>query len=211
MTDLNHPDRDCARAWEAMPWVLQDRASRDQGDMLIEHMARCEACRAEFAQQSRLRQALSLPSDVALDPHAGLRKLMERIDASESHAAPVTMRRSGWLVRALAAAVVIQAIGIGALGMRMWSDGTSTTYRTLSSDAAPAPAGAIHVVPAPDLSVADWNALLRAQHLQVVGGPNEAGAYTVTASPDVHSVPADTVQKLRASKGIRMAEPIATP
>lgn len=208
MTFPTGSGRDCARAWEAMPWVLQQNAPHEQSDWLTEHLADCESCRAEFEQQSRLRRAVSLPSDIAIDANVGLKRLLARIDAPEPQEVPLRARSAGWLTRALVAAVLIQALGIGALGMKLWSEGDSSMYRTLSQQAtSPAPPGAIHVVPDATMKLADWNALLRTLQLQVVGGPNDVGAYTVVP---VHaaSISRTTLQQLRATRGIRLAEPV---
>src|SRR6185312_5162179 len=122
--------QDCARAWELMPWVLQATAPQEQGAWLMQHLARCESCSAEYARQSRLRCALSLPTDVPVDAESGLKRLLERIDTPETEATPVRRWSSGnRLTRALAAAVVLQAIGIGALSVRLWSD-QAPHYRT---------------------------------------------------------------------------------
>lgn len=200
--------KDCARAWEAMPWSLQHSATPDQDDWLNQHLVHCEACRAEFEQQSRLRLAISLPPDISVDADAGLRRLLARIDAPDTHAAP-QRTRTNWVTRALVAAVLVQAIGIGVLGARLWSETNQADYRTLSQTAAPLPTGAIHVVPDDAMKLADWNTLLHTFRLQVIGGPNEVGAYTVVASDGSRS-PKDTLQKLRTTHGIRLAEPVAT-
>lgn len=196
------PNR-CARAWEAMPWVLQGTATPQDNEWLTQHLAQCEACRTEFEQQSRLRLALSLPADVGLDPNAGLDRLMARLDEPEPVEAPQPARASPWLSRALAAAVLVQAIGIGILGARLWSENPAPAYRTLSQEAAPAVRGAIHVVPDATMKLADWNALLRRLDLQVVDGPNDVGAYTLVARSGAQ----DTLEHLRAAQGIRLAEP----
>lgn len=201
--------QECLRAWEAMPWVLQDNAEPEQSQWLTEHLAECESCRAEFAQQSRLRLALSLPSDIPLDPDAGLRRLLNRIDTPDLQDKPVRLRSGGWLMRGLVAAVLVQAIGIGLLGMKLRSADSAPAYRTLSQVSAPVAAGAIRVVPDAGMSLTDWNALLHTLHLQIVGGPNEVGAYTV--APMDHSSAPDALRRLRASRGIRFAEPVATP
>lgn len=197
------PNR-CARAWEAMPWVLQGTAAPQDNEWLTQHLAQCEACRTEFEQQSRLRLALSLPADVGLDPNAGLDRLMARLDEPEPAEAPQPVRTSPWLSRALAAAVLVQAIGIGILGARLWSENPAPAYRTLSQEVAPAVQGAIHVVPDATMKLADWDALLRRLGLQVVNGPNDVGAYTVVATSDAQ----DTLKRLRAAQGIRLAEPV---
>ncbi|WP_201315312.1 zf-HC2 domain-containing protein [Dyella sp. EPa41] len=199
--------KDCARAWEAMPWSLQNSASHEQDEWLTQHLSQCEACRGEFEQQSRLRLAISLPSDIPVDADAGLRRLLARIDAPDTHAAH-SRARTSWVTRALVAAVLVQAIGIGVLGARLWSE-NQADYRTLSQAAAPLPAGAIHVVPDDTMKLADWNSLLHTLHLQVVNGPNDVGAYTVVASGS-SAMPRDTLQKLRTTHGIRLAEPVAS-
>jgi len=202
----NYSSQDCPRAWEMMPWVLQDSATREQSEWLTHHLAHCEACRAEFEQQKRLHQAMSLPADVEVDMEAGLQRLLGRLDAPAVEA-PQRARRGGWLTRALAAAVLIQAIGIGALGLKMWSAGDGATYHTLSQEpSAPVTAGAIRVVPDASMTLADWNALLHSLQLQVVGGPNDVGAYTV--APATTAGKRDTLQQLRAARGVRLAEPV---
>ncbi|MEP6907125.1 MAG: zf-HC2 domain-containing protein [Pseudoxanthomonas sp.] len=207
--------RDCARAWEAMPWVLQDSAPQEQNEWLKNHLAQCDSCRAEFAQQNRLRLAISLPSDLSIDANIGLKRLLGRLDAPDSlqedDETPYRSRSGSWMTRALVAVVMIQAIGVGVLGAKLWSEGTATpAYRTLSQDALPSPAGAIHVVPDAGMKLADWTGLLRGLQLQVVGGPNDVGAYTVVPSGSV-STSQHALRQLRATQGIRLAEPVITP
>ncbi|MBQ4854623.1 zf-HC2 domain-containing protein [Rhodanobacter sp. B2A1Ga4] len=201
--------RDCARAWEAMPWVLQGSAPREQGEALMGHLVHCEACRAEFAQQSRLQLALSLPSDIPLDANVGLKHLLGRLDAPAPLEAPFRSRTASRLTRALAAVVLIQAIGIGALGTKLWSEGGRPYYRTLSESPRPATPGSIRVVPDAAMKLADWDALLHALGLQVVDGPNDVGAYTVVPRSTT-TTEQQVLQQLRATHGIRLAEPVAT-
>lgn len=201
--------QDCLRAWEAMPWVLQESAPDEQREWLNAHMSHCQSCRAEFAQQQRLRLAMSLPTDIHVDAKAGLQRLMDRIDAPEQRVLTHRTRGNGWLARGLVAAVLVQAIGIGVLGAKLYSTGEKPAYQTLSQESAPVAAGSIRVVPDANMSLTDWNALLRTLHLQVVGGPNEVGAYTV-APLSAASTTQQAVQQLRATRGIRLAEPIAS-
>jgi hypothetical protein len=201
-------DRDCAQAWEAMPWVLQDSASPEQSAWLTDHLAQCEACRQEFAQQSQLRLALALPTDIQLDPEAGLKRLLGRIDAADTEETHTHVRTGTWFTRALVAAVLVQALGIGVLGVKLWSEDAAQPYHTLSQAAPPAVPGAIHVVPDAGMKLADWNTLLHSLQLQVVGGPNDVGAYTVV--PAHAPATQDTLQQLRATHGIRLAEPATT-
>ena len=205
-TTLN-PGSDCPHAWELMPWVLLDSASGEQAAWLENHLAGCASCRAEFAQQSRLRLALSLPPDPSLDAEAGLNRLLARIDASDPQKAAPPPQPRAWLVRALAAAVLVQAVGLGVLGVKLASV-ENPPYRTLSETPPPAPPGAIRVVPDAGMSLADWNDLLHALHLQVVHGPNSVGAYTVVPT-DAAATAGQILPKLRAARGIRFAEPIS--
>lgn len=198
---------DCPHAWELMPWVLQDSASKEQAAWLENHLAGCASCRAEFAQQSRLRLALSLPPDLSLDAEAGLQRLLARLDASDPQKAPLQPRPRVWLVRALAAAVFVQAVGLGVLGIKLAAVENSP-YRTLSETPPPAPPGAIRVVPDAGMTLADWDSLLHALHLQVVHGPNSVGAYTVVPT-DGAATAGQILPKLRAARGIRLAEPIS--
>ncbi|MCC4589074.1 zf-HC2 domain-containing protein [Xanthomonas melonis] len=206
------PGKECSHAWELMPAVLLDNATEEENSWLIAHVAKCSACSAEFAQQSRLRQALALPSAVAVDPDAGLQRLLGRLDTAErSVAAAPTARRTGsWTVRALAAAALVQAIGLGVMGVKLASPAPAHDYRTLSTPAAaPVSQGAIRVVPDAGMTVADWDRLLHAQQLQVVGGPNAMGAYTVVPAAPQSSQ--QTLQQLRATPGIRLAEIVSAP
>lgn len=205
MTIQTNSGKDCARAWEIMPWVLQSTAPGEDGEWLMHHLAQCESCSAEFAQQSRLRCALSLPMDIPVDADAGLKHLLERLDAPEPDTTPARLWSSGnRLTRALAVAVLVQAIGIGVLGARLWSDEVPQ-YRTLSQPAMLEPAGAIRVAPVASMTLSDWNELLRNFGLRVVDGPNDVGAYTVVpkGSP---ATSVQLLQELRASRSIRLAE-----
>jgi len=200
--------KDCVRAWEMMPWVLQDSATQEQGAWLENHLAQCAACRAEFAQQSRLRLALSLPADVPIDVDVGLGRLLARLDMPDSQEAPTRQRAGNWVSRALVAAVLVQALGIGVLGVKLWSVGGEPSYRTLSQETSSAAPGAIRVVPDAGMTLADWNALLHALRLQVVSGPNDVGAYTV-APVSSASTAQHALQQLRTTRGILLAEPVA--
>lgn len=200
---------DCLRAWEKMPWVLQGTASQDEQRWLQEHLQQCSSCRAEFVHQQAIRRAMQLPVDIGVDPERGLRRLLARIDTPEAAMPYAQQRRRRWLVGGLAAAVVAQAIGIGAMGVRLWRIEVSPSYRTLSETAPAAPvAGALHVVPETTMTLAEWDALLLSLQLQVTGGPNRIGAYTVqpTASGPTAG---EVLDRLRATKGIRFAEPVA--
>jgi hypothetical protein len=115
-------------------------------------------------------------------------------------------------MRGLVAAVVLQAIALSTVGVELWRMDYAPLYRTLSDPARATPvASAIRVVPEATMTLGEWSALLHDLQLRVVGGPNQIGAYIVaTAAPTGTSV--DLLKRLRAAKGIRLAEPaVSTP
>lgn len=210
MAFIQTPNKDCVLAWDAMPDALQGSLSPRQREWLDGHLAGCGSCRDQFAQQQRLERAMSLPLDLPVDMEAGLQRLLSRIDKPEVPETRDSLRHAGWVGRALVAAVLVQAIGLGAMGARLWSiaPAPAPAYRTLSEGAAPVPAGSIRLVPDPAMALADWDALLHENRLRVVSGPNAVGAYTVVASSGVAGRDA-LLQRLRAHRGVRLAEPVA--
>lgn len=217
------------RAWEALPWVVNGRATPEQARWVAEHVAHCDDCRAELSWQQRLHDALAAPATAAADDRAaeaGLQRLLGRLDdagqdqpepsgwpvaapASPASPSPPTARaqRVTW---ALAAAVVIQAVGLGVMSLQLTgADGDGNGYHTLSETAAPAAANAAwRVVPQAEMTLAQWQGLLQSMQLQIVSGPNAAGAYALAPAIGA-SAPRDaTLARLRAAPGVRMAEPI---
>jgi anti-sigma factor RsiW len=208
MTYPLNPGNECVRAWEAMPHALQGNLAPQQSAWLDDHLACCDACREEFAQQQRLQRAMSLPVDMPFNVEADLQRLLSRIDNPDIPMLGDSPRHAGWAGRALVAAVLVQAIGLGVMGAKLWSMDPAPAYRTLGQEAAPMPSGAIRVVPDPSMTLADWDASLHAHGLHVVAGPNDAGAYTVVPSSADANREA-LVQRLRATNGMLLAEPVA--
>jgi predicted anti-sigma-YlaC factor YlaD len=211
---------DHLRAWEALPWVANGRATAEQAAMVDAHLADCPDCRAELEWQRRLHAAMStaaVPGEDDPAVEAGLQRLMARLDApGEQQPQPGSGRSGSRLTWALAAAVVVQAVGLGVLGLqlgRVGGDPADSTgdYRTLT-DAGTAPSSAtLRVLPEASMTLSAWHATLQAQGLQVVGGPNSAGAYALAPAPTAGDRPAaEALAGLRATPGIRLAEPIGT-
>lgn len=201
-------NKDCVLAWEAMPDALQGELTARQAKWLDEHLLQCEACRGQFADQQRLQRALSRPTDLPIDMEAGLQRLLERIDGGDVVSRDESPRRLRFAMPALAAAVLLQAIGLGVLGAKVWELESTPAYATLSQPAAPAPDGAIRLVPESSVPLADWNRVLDAHGLRVVGGPNAVGAYLVVPRNARADDPA-LLGRLRATPGILLAEPVA--
>jgi hypothetical protein len=192
---------------------LQDELAPARREWLERHLAGCDACRGQFLLEQRLQRAMR-KADAAsgaattIDAEAGLRQLLARIDRPDPPALAAPRRPRSWMGPALAAAVLVEAVGLGVMGARLWSlEPVNAEYRTLSAKQAPLPAGAIRLVPDPGLALADWNALLRDNRVGVVAGPNSVGAYTVVPLADAD--PAALLERLRANADIRLAEPAA--
>nr|WP_315234453.1 hypothetical protein [uncultured Albidiferax sp.] len=214
-------ERDHFLAWDALPWVLNGQATREQEEAVAQHMPHCEDCQREWAYQQQLQQAVALAPAAAPDMDAGLQRLLNRIDldqlcdqpspAAAAQPAVTPRRRSApWWGAAMAAAVLLPVLGWWGSITSPWS-AHDENYRTLSQTV-PATTGAtaptavrIRVVPDPHTTLAQWGELLRTEQLQVVDGPNAVGAYTLALADKRSS--ADTLKRLRKLPGIVMAEP----
>jgi len=209
---------DHLRAWEALPWVANGRATPEQAAMVEAHLADCADCRAELDWQRRLHAAMStgaVPGEDDLAVEAGLQRLMARLDApGERQPLPGLGRNGSRLTWALAAAVVVQAVGLGVLGLQLGRPGGDASdatgeYRTLTDAGRAMPSATLRVLPDASMTLSAWHATLQEQGLQVVAGPNSAGAYALAPAPATAAHPSDQVlARLRATPGIRLAEPI---
>jgi len=192
------------QAWELIPWVVNGRASDDERALVDAHLRDCPDCRDELAFQQQVHGALATEiAEPAVQP--SMTQLWSRIDGRESPRPAV----SATVVRWLAVAVVIEAIGLGALSIdALRSD--DAPYRTLTAPVAAAPGATIRIVPADDLPLSALHQLLDENHLQIVGGPTEAGVLSLAPRDgDAAIEPSATLQKLRANPGVRFAEPVA--
>lgn len=203
------------RAWEAIPWVVNGRASDVQRRSVEAHASECADCRAELTRQRELHVAMTQGQATVTNPDLGLQHLLKRIDqaADDSAQAPSVGTRSkawnsGALVYGLTFAVVVEAIGISVLGIGLLSrTGSAPRYETLSSMATREIAATIRIVPATSMRLGELQALLASLELQVVAGPNAVGAYAL--APLSVRLPLDKqLALLRAVPGMRLVEPI---
>jgi hypothetical protein len=208
------------RAWEAIPWLVNGRASPAQQRLLDAHLPACEDCRLELARQRELQAAIAdePPPAAGGDVDAGLQRLFARIDRAtddgQSVAAGAPARRDARRAGAsnltlwLAAAVAVEAVALALLGVGLVARSDPVPgYVTLSERAATAGGATIRIVPAPSLRLDDLQRLLQALNLQVVAGPNSVGAYDLAPQAEQ---PARALQitTLRADPGLRLVEPI---
>jgi hypothetical protein len=207
------------QAWEAIPWIINGSASEAQTRATREHLRQCADCREALAFEQHLRDALSRPQADIGDAAQGWRDLSVRLDNSPTRSrhlhAPMPERArasAGVAVRWLAAAVVVEALALGAIVTTSWSNRTAEyggTYRTLSQPAVARSAPTIRVVLAPGMTLEQLRELLMSAHLQVVAGPGEAGVWSLAPAENATTVATEAaLHELRGSPQVRFAEPI---
>ena len=199
------------RVWDSLPWVVNGTASESVRSEVDAHLRECMHCREEFVSQQRMHGAMNSVEEVELPVERGLDRLLHELDAREQVGARVPWREGGvsgrwaWVAYGLAAMVLVEAGGLVALGTS--TDRGSPAYRTLSSRDAGLPQASIRLVIDPSMTAGKLQALLVPLNLQIVGGPNEDGVYSLGAIGSGHDIVKD-VAALRAAPGVRFVEPV---
>ena len=171
--------------WSQIPWVVNGTADEPTRMRVEQHLRGCPECRSEYEfQQSLLTAMLERPEHPAR-AEPGLRKLMRRVDNQNTEYGVPQMP---WLLRALIAAVLFEAVGLGLLGLQVFRGdamaGSSADYRTLSM-AGPAVTGpSVQLVFKVEASAAQIGTVLRTYDLAVVDGPTPGGVFTVVPRTD---------------------------
>lgn len=211
--------------WHVLPFYVNGTLRGQSLTDVEAHLAVCAECRTELSGQTLVRDTI-LREDVrqetaqtSFDQLWG--RILEDEAVSEAHAAKLAaagsapiIRRSpaGRTMKWLVAAVIIEGIGLATLSAMTWSSsqGLAADYRTLSTPQSPLSAGQIRAVFSPDLKLRELQGLLSASKLSVVGGPSEAGVYTL-ALDDASSSVESALAHLRGDASVRFAEPIGKP
>jgi hypothetical protein len=231
------------RAAQWIPWLVNGTLPAEQAAALRAHLANCAHCRSDYEAEQRLYETIRGDGPLVFTGESSFAKLMSRIEAQDelvpdsgpkgteprvTLSAPVvgiaiaTKRRGGrvWhastLVRALAAAVVIEAVALG-VGAWMWqtpqrADGTShpsaALYQTLAASAPRYGAGPrVRVVFKSSLTLEALQKLLRSVDAHVVDGPTDAQVYTLGFSQPVTAAELEPrLATLRSSTQVLFAE-----
>jgi hypothetical protein len=214
-----------AEAWALLPWLANGRIEATDREWVEAHVATCAECRAELAAQrtvaTQMSRDLAAPDHVS-DEQKSFNKLWARIEASESlsdaatnanvvaGARPRAARLVGWL----AAAVVVQALGLGVLGMSVLrDDGQGGPEIVTVADPESRPnAPAVRIVFAPEASIGTVNTLLEHQGLSIVSGPGTQGNFTAVLSADAvaSGASAESVaQVISKDPNVSFAQPVA--
>jgi hypothetical protein len=216
-----------AEAWAMLPWLANGRIAPEDREWVEAHVQVCAECRAELASQRLVasqvnREETDSPQPTASDEQRSFNKLWARIEAAESASTPATgttgvavpMPRSSRTVRWLAAAVVVQAIGLGILGLTLnnRNGGVTAGYETVAAPEARLNAPAVSIAFAPQTAMGTVNTLLTHQGLSIVGGPGGAGNYRAVLSADAvaSGATAESVATvLSKDPNVTFAQPVA--
>jgi hypothetical protein len=209
-----------SEAARLLPWYVAGTLAAADVERVTRHLEHCGVCRADLAHERGVRAAMKAgAANVEYAPQAGLERTLARIDelTREAPAAAIVpatrAARRITPTQWLAAAVVVQAVGLGVLGAsvvgRPAANQAPAAYQTLSSPAPVASGARIRAVFAPSTPVDELRALLGANRLAIVSGPSEAGVFTL-ASLDSGMEPARLdalITALRRSSSVAFAEP----
>jgi len=191
-----------AEAWSLLPWLASGRIQATEREWVEAHVAGCAECRAELASQRMVASRMNGPMNgdsvspeaSATDEQRSFNKLWARIEASESASASATgttgthvpVSRTSRTVRWLAAAVIVQGIGLALFGYNAVrtssSGGDFVTVTDVPARRLDAPA--VRLVFAPEATMGTINTLLAHQGLTIVSGPGTAGNFTAQLSAD---------------------------
>lgn len=233
-----------SEAARLLPWHLTGRLAAAESVRVAQHLEHCAICREDLADQRGLRNRLRAEGSIEYAPQAGLAATLARIDElgrelgaperapertpeiapqlapvaatiTPLHGTPRLARRAPRLTQWLAAAVVVQAIGLALVGRALLSQpdasrGTAASYQTLSNNEPAAPGARIRAVFAGAMSTEQLRALLRAQRLSIVAGPTEAGVFTLGIEGPARSTEA-ALEGLRSDPLVQFAEPARAP
>jgi anti-sigma factor RsiW len=205
-----------AEAWTLLPWLVNGRISDEDREWVAPHVAGCDECRREVeAQRAIAGQMRDEPLPQVLTAERSFGKLWTRIEAAEG-AVPAndevvvqsaTRRGPSRTVRWLAAAVVVQAVGLATLGLAAWNGG-SGDFRTVTDEpAVTSEAPAIRLVFDPGTSVGTMNEVLDRHGLKIVSGPGSAGQFTAALTGD--ATPESVAVTLSGDPHVRFAQPVA--
>jgi anti-sigma factor RsiW len=217
-----------AEAWSLLPWLANGRIQPADREWVEAHVHTCAECRAELAAQralaSNMRDAGNESGIADADEQRSFDKLWSRIEAAETAGAVATgtqgavvpVRAPSRTVRWLAAAVIVQGIGLALFGFNSLREGSAAgdgKFVTVTSTApVRAQAPSISVVFAPEASIGSINTLLEHQGLTLVSGPGLSGNFTAALSPDAvaSGASAESVAAvISRDPNVTFAQPIA--
>jgi anti-sigma factor RsiW len=199
------------QVWDRIPWIVNGSLPQSERLAVEAHLKTCAECREELEFQRRLAVSMAHCNSPDIDPQVSWQRVRQRIIAigpapsaaldGQTRVPGIELRavrQSGRWVPWLVAALVLQAIALGALGTMLWSRSADRTPVT------------IRAVFAADISVGKMQALLAAAGLQVRSGPSSAGVWSLEPAGEAHrSSTQFALSQLRANPEVAFAEAVA--
>lgn len=207
------------QAMRLLPWYVNGTLVAEELDLVSQHLAGCSECRREVDELRRL-QDICTRVEKTPDATPSFARLRRRLQ--HGRAGPPSrwgrlrrhwMQSPTWFRVTLAAqscvlfALVGVLIGQQLSGVRT-APQPASTYRTLG-DYAPGERAMSHhdarlvVVFDPRISHAEMQQLLRLSRTRIVDGPNDAGAYVLSAQADGQQAALDL---LRGNRGVVLVQ-----
>jgi Putative zinc-finger len=216
------------RAMGLIPWYVNGTLDPAERPLLSTHLAACAPCRADYEAQVRLFEAMQADQTVVFAAEPSFQKLMSRIGATEDAAglaaggaapqaplrlrAPTGRRAFGGAVRWLAAAAVLEALGLG-YGAWSWHAHATpgSAYVTLTSaDPSYRESPRVRIVFRSGLSMQGLGSILHSADAHIIDGPTDSNVYTLgfTGADVSAGLLERRVATLRASSDVLFAEPL---
>ncbi|MBC7983034.1 MAG: zf-HC2 domain-containing protein [Candidatus Obscuribacterales bacterium] len=218
MTDVRYQTDNAlhSECWDLLPWLANGSLSATQIERVERHVNECSSCAAELRAQQVLRDYVRNDTAVLLAPQAGWQKMTDRLNDEEDKFVRGRVRKRSFVARWAVAAQAVAIVGLlVTLGWQTRPTATmerlSPRYETLTSPATPASnAGDLRIVFRKEVALNEVAELLRTVPAQIVGGPSEAGVYTLARLPGTGtSVPMpELLARLRSDARIVFVEPI---
>ncbi|HEX3836202.1 MAG TPA: zf-HC2 domain-containing protein [Steroidobacteraceae bacterium] len=210
-----------------IPWYVNGTLDGAEAAKLGAHLDVCAPCRRDYEAQVRLFEAMQPEATLIFAAEPSFRKLMARIgtgeDAGEmapgrpSAAMPVAAaapaRTSSRVARWLAAAVVLEGLGLGYGGWAWHANTLSTVpaYFTLtSSEPSYRDSARVRIVFRSTLSVQDLGRILHDAGAHIIDGPTDSNVYTLgfTGAGAAAGAAERRLAALRANADVLFAEPL---
>lgn len=174
------------RAFELIPWLVNDTLPDEERDAVEAHVRDCVPCRRELTEQRNLSMAVQAQPTVHTSAARGFDRLLEQLDGPKSPALGGARRARGALRGArLAATAAVAAAAAAAFVIFGWpaffAEQPPAGYETLAdSPSGPGAAGIqLDLVFTATLAAEERQRLLDEIGAKVVSGPSAIGRYRV--------------------------------
>jgi hypothetical protein len=201
--------------WELIPWIVTGHAAEAECETVRVHCLHCSNCADELRFQQVLQLEMAKESGRDFDAERGWARLQRDIEIRSDDDGEEVLELSSRRVRPalrlrqVLAIMAVEALVLGLAGATLLhgSGRAGQPYQTLAANAQTPRGATVRLVVSPDLSIAQLATLLRSLKMQIVEGPSDLGAFAL-APIDFDSETEAVVARLRATPGVRLAEPI---